>query len=189
MNIGPYSYEEYAKMVESFHGTLAPGLLIGGYMVDYAMKNLPEGEFFDSICETRTCLPDAVQLLTPCSVGNDWLKIFDFGKFAVTLYEKYNGEGVRVYLDVEKLKNWPEVNSWFFKLKPKKEQDSELLFSQIREAGHSVLSLQRVKVEPDKLMRKKGGSSAICPVCGEAYPAEHGDKCRSCAGESPFVSV
>ena len=48
MKIGTYSYEEYVQAVKSFHGTLAPGLLLGGFMVDLALKNVPEGDFFDS---------------------------------------------------------------------------------------------------------------------------------------------
>jgi len=52
MKIGTYSYEEYVQQVISFHGAAAPGLLIGGFIVDLALKNLPEGEFFDAICET-----------------------------------------------------------------------------------------------------------------------------------------
>jgi formylmethanofuran dehydrogenase subunit E len=189
MNIGTYSYEEYVQLVQSFHGTLAPGLLIGGFMVDLALKNLPEGEFFDAICETSVCLPDAVQLLTPCTTGNAWMKVLDFGKFAVSLYDKSSGNGVRVYLDMDKLKNWSEVNSWFLKLKTKKEQDHDLLMGQIKEAGHDILSMQKIKVEPEKLQRKKGGASAVCPVCYEAYPAKDGDKCRSCNGESPYTAV
>lgn len=105
MNICTYSFEEYLHLVKSFHGHLAPGLIIGGFMVDLAMKNLPEGEFFDAVCETPVCLPDAVQVLTPCTIGNGWLSIVHFGRFAVTLYEKYTGAGVRVYLDTEKLNN------------------------------------------------------------------------------------
>ncbi len=188
MNIGTYSYEEYTQVVTSFHGTAAPGLMIGGFMVDLALKNLPDGEFFDAICETPVCLPDSVQLLTPCTIGNGWLTILDFGKFAVTLYEKNSGEGIRVYLDMEKLKNWSEVNSWFLKLKTKKEQDYDLLMSQIRDAGHSMLSMQRVKVDPESISRKKAGPSVICPVCGESYPAKHGDRCRGCAGNYPYIS-
>ncbi|NLV24570.1 MAG: tRNA CCA-pyrophosphorylase [Deltaproteobacteria bacterium] len=187
MNIGTYSYEEYVHLVKSFHGSMAPGLLIGGFIVDLAMKNLPEGEFFDAICETPVCLPDAVQLLTPCTIGNGWLKVLDFGRFAVALYDKDSGKGVRVYLDSEKLKNWSEAWSWFFKLKPKKEQNSELLLGQIKEAGHNMLSLQPVQVDPPSLQRKKLGPVAICPACGEAYPARHGERCRGCQGESPYL--
>jgi len=189
MKIGTYSYEEYVQLVISFHGAAAPGLLIGGFIVDLALKNLPEGEFFDAICETPVCLPDSVQLLTPCTIGNGWMTILDFGKFAVTLYDKKSGDGVRVYLDMEKLKNWSEVNSWFLKLKTKKEQNFELLMSQIKEGGHDMLSMQKVKVEPDKVARKKMGPSANCPVCGESYPVKHGDRCRGCAGESPYISA
>jgi len=68
MKIGTYSYKEYIHLVKSFHGNLAPGLIIGGFMVDLAMKNLPPGEFYDAICETTVCLPDSIQLLTPCTV-------------------------------------------------------------------------------------------------------------------------
>ena len=158
MNICTYSYEEFLHLVKSFHGTLAPGLLIGGFMVDLAMKNLPDGELFDAICETPVCLPDAVQILTPCTIGNGWLSVVPFGKFAVTLYEKYSGRGVRVYLDTEKLNNWPEIRDWYLKKKKKQDQDSEKLFGQIKEAGHGLLSLQKVQVEPEKVRRKKNGS-------------------------------
>ena len=49
MKIGSYSYDEYIHLVKSFHGSLAPGLIIGGFIVDTALKNLPPGEFFDAI--------------------------------------------------------------------------------------------------------------------------------------------
>jgi formylmethanofuran dehydrogenase subunit E len=189
MNICKYSYEEYLDLVKSFHGNLAPGLIIGGFMVDLAMKNLPEGEFFDAICETPVCLPDAVQLLTPCTIGNGWLSIVPFGRFAITLYEKYTGAGVRIYLDTEKLNKWAEVRDWYLKKKKKSEQDVELLFSQIKEAGHGLLSVQKVQVDPGKVRRKKTGPVGFCPVCGEAYPLRDGDSCRNCQGETPYSNV
>lgn len=58
-----HSFEEYARMVEAFHGNTAPGLMVGGFMVDLALKNLPQDGLYDVICETVNCLPDAVQLL------------------------------------------------------------------------------------------------------------------------------
>jgi len=189
MNICTYSYEEYLHLVKSFHGTLAPGLLIGGFMVDLAMKHLPEGEFFDAVCETPVCLPDAVQILTPCTIGNGWLSVVFFGKFAITLYEKYGGRGVRVYLDTGKLNQWPEIRDWYLKKKKKNEQNSELLFAQIKDAGHGLFSIQHVQVDPEKVRRKKMGPVAVCPVCREAYPTRDGEKCRSCQGDSPFTKI
>jgi formylmethanofuran dehydrogenase subunit E len=189
MNICTYSYEEYIHLVKSFHGTLAPGLLIGGFMVDLAMKHLPEGDFFDAVCETPVCLPDAVQILTPCTIGNGWLSVVSFGKFAITLYEKYGGRGVRVYLDTGKLNQWPEIRDWYLKKKKKNEQNSELLFAQIKDAGHGLFSIQHVQVDPEKVRRKKMGPVAVCPVCREAYPTRDGEKCRSCQGDSPFTKI
>ena len=186
MNICTYSLEEYLHLIKSFHGHLAPGLIVGGFMVDLAMKNLPEGQFFDAVCETEVCLPDAVQILTPCTIGNGWLSIVNFGRFAVTLYEKYSGKGVRVYLDAEKLNAWPEVRDWYLKKKKKQDQDKELLMAQIKEAGYGLLGVQKLQVDPEKVRRKKMGPVAICPACGEAYPMRDGDKCRNCQGDTPY---
>ncbi len=187
MNIGTYTYEEYVHLVKSFHGSLAPGLIIGGFIVDLALKRLPPGEFFDAICETPVCLPDAVQLLTPCTVGNGWLTVLDFGRFAVTLYEKQEGEGVRVYLDTEKIKAFSEIHHWYFKLRTKKEQDHQRLIEEIKEAGHGLLGRQRVRVDPVKLRRPKQGLVGTCPSCGESYPLAHGERCRACQGSSPYL--
>ena len=63
MNIGPLSFEEYETRTVAFHGCMAPGLLIGGFMVDLAMRSLPAGALYDVISESAKCLPDAVQLL------------------------------------------------------------------------------------------------------------------------------
>ncbi len=189
MNICTHSYEEYLNLVKSFHGHLAPGLMIGGFIVDMAMKNLPEGEFFDAVSETPVCLPDAVQLLTPCTIGNGWLSIVNFGRFAVTLYEKYTGRGVRVYLDTKKLEAWPEIRDWYLKKKKRSEQNTELLLEQIRQAGHGLLGVQRVQVDPGKVRRKRLGPVGVCPICGEAYPLRDGDKCRNCQGESPYSDI
>lgn len=189
MNIGPYSFDEYIHLVKSFHGHIAPGMVIGGIMVDTALNNTPEGEFFDALCETENCLPDAVQLLTPCTVGNGWLRIVNFGRYAVTLFEKYGGEGVRIYLDPSTLDAWPAIKEWFFKLKPKKDQDSETLYEQIRQAGAGVCKIQNVRIHPRFMEKRSKGSTIICPVCGEAYPSKDGEICRGCGNEKPYTDI
>jgi formylmethanofuran dehydrogenase subunit E len=76
---------------------------------------------------------------------------------------------------------------WFFKLKHKKEQDSQRLIEEIKEAGANLLSVQRVRVRPESIRRKKMGPVAACPQCGEAYPVRDGERCRACGGESPYL--
>lgn len=187
MNIGFDTFEEYIEHVKSFHGSVAPGMVIGGFMVALAKENLPDGEFFDVICETGHCLPDAVQILTPCTIGNGWLKIVDIGRYAMTFYEKYGGAGVRIFLDPEKLKRWDEIQSWFFRLKPKKEQDSHKLLDQIREGGTTLFSMQKVRVHPDFLEKQHKSPIALCSQCREPYPAGDGAICRACQGDSPYL--
>lgn len=185
-----FSLEEFARIVKEFHGSLAPGLLIGGFMVDLALKNLPEGEFFDAISETRTCLPDALQLLTPCTIGNGWLKIFNFSRYAIALYDKSSGEGIRVFIDPAKIEKWPEVKGWFYKLKKKKEQDYQLLLSQIKEAGAGLCSMKKIKMKPELLAGHAHGSRiANCTSCGEAFKIKDGPLCPACRGEDPYVNV
>jgi len=186
MHIGPYTFEEFLSLVKSFHGSAAPGVVLGGIMVEAARGRLAEGILFDAVTETRACLPDAVQLLTPCTIGNGWLKVMDLGRFALSLYDKYTGEGIRVYLDPARVGDFPEIKSWYLKLKPKREQDKDLLLAQIREAGTSILSWQPVALRPQFIGRKSRGNMTICPVCREAFPAQDGGICRACQGEAPY---
>ena len=158
MKIRSLTFEEFVKKVEAFHGYGAPGVVIGGYMVDLAYRHLPEEGLFDALCETAKCLPDAIQLLTPCTVGNSWLVVMNFGRYAVTLYDKKSGKGVRVFVDPAKLEAWPEIKAWFYKLKGKKEQDVSLLMKEIEEAGSDICSVQQVVVA-DRIVKKphRGG--------------------------------
>ena len=186
MKFGNLTYEEYKERIESFHGTVAPGILLGGFMVNLARENLPRDIFFDVICETKTCLPDAIQLLTPCSVGNGWLKILDFGRYAAVFYDKYTGVGIRISIDKSKLDQWDEVETWFLKKKPKDQQDTDRLFEQIVDAGTSLFFIEPAKVHKKHLKKKKMGRTVICPICDETYPESHGSICRGCAQELPY---
>ena len=157
-------------------------------MVDYALSEMETGVLFEAICETAPCLPDAIQLLTPCTIGNGWLKVIDLGRFALSLYDKYQGEGVRVFVDAEKLKGWEEISNWLYKLKAKREQDKDRLLAQIREAGRSILSKSRIRINPQHLGKTSKGAISDCPQCGEPYPKRDGAVCLACQGESPYGS-
>lgn len=163
MPIGPYTFEEFKEKAQEFHGYPAPGLLLGGYMVALAQSRIPEGTLFEAVCETPKCLPDAVQLLTPCSTGNGWLRIVHLGRYAVSLYDKFTGEGVRVWVDARKLARFPEIQSWLMKTKSKKQQNTERLFAEIKMAGHRVCSLTPVRMSPWMMGKKSTGKSGSAP--------------------------
>ncbi len=186
MNIDKYSFDEFKQLAERFHGYAAPGLLLGGYMVALAKRRLPEGTLFEAVSETSKCLPDAVQMLSLCSMGNNWLKVRKLGRYAVTLYDKFTGRGVRVGVSLERLRKWPEYYGWLMKLKPKKEQDTARLMQEIEEAGDSICTVQDVIVFPELLGRKKSFQVSICPGCGEGYPTADGPVCRASQGEGYF---
>ena len=184
-----YFYEEYLELIESFHGHAAPGLVMGGKMVDAALKQMKQGILFDALCETANCLPDAIQLLTPCTVGNGWLKIIHLGRFALTLYDKYEGNGIRVSVDLKQLKKWPEIENWMFSFVAKKDQDSELLSEHIRESGASLFKTETVRIRPQFMKKQHLGKKAVCPLCGESYPVRHGAVCRGCQGDAPYIGA
>jgi formylmethanofuran dehydrogenase subunit E len=188
MNIGKYTFKEFMEMARSFHGYPAPGLLIGGFMVEAVKQNMPEGTLFEAIVETKKCLPDAVQLLTMCSTGNGWMRVINLGKYAVSLYDKYTGKGWRASIDVEKLRQFPEIEAWFLKLKAKQEQDTERLFDEIEQAGDRILTLAPILLKEQAARKKHMSGIKVCPMCQEAYPELDGAICRSCQGENPYLA-
>ncbi|MDX2447089.1 MAG: FmdE family protein [Desulfobacterales bacterium] len=181
-----YTFEESLEMARAFHGYPAPGLIIGVRMVSLAMQQLPENILFDAVSETRSCLPDAVQVLTLCTVGNNWLKVMDLGRYALALYDKFTGKGVRVSIDSLRLKKWPELYAWLYKTKAKHEQDSEALYNDIQTAARHVLNIENIVMQSRYLKKISKGTIDTCPGCGEAFPLNHGKLCRVCQGETPY---
>jgi formylmethanofuran dehydrogenase subunit E len=186
-SIGPYSFEEFLEVAAAFHGNPAPGLILGGFMVDAARERLPEGVLFDAVVETKKCLPDAVQLLTPPSYGNGWMRVVNLGRYGLTFYDKFSGEGYRAWLDPKSLEAWPEIRAWYLKTKPKKEQDRARLFAEIKAAGRDVCRVAPIRVRPGFMAKSHMGAIGVCPVCGEGYPVADGAICRGCSGEAPYA--
>lgn len=185
--VSPEDFDRLLARVRSFHGYPAPGVVLGFFMVEAAKDAMPEGVLYDALVETGWCLPDAVQMLTPCTIGNGWLRVRNFGIYAVSLFNKHTGEGVRVRLDPARLSPYPNIQTWLLKLKPKKDQDTPALLEEIRLAGASVCSVTAIQVRPEHMEKRSKGVIALCPLCGDAYPAVHGKLCRPCRGESPFA--
>lgn len=181
-----YSLEELVELTQRFHGYPAPGVVIGAKMVDIALRRVPAGVLFDAVSETSKCLPDAVQLLTPCTTGNGWLRVMPFGRYALTLFDKHSGRGSRVYIDPVLLDPYPETRYWFFGIKPKRKDRSDRLIDEITQAQDRIYGIQDVRVTPELLSKNPSEQRAICPECREAYPAGHGPICRGCRPETRY---
>lgn len=182
-----YTFIDFSNLVRAFHGSPAPGVLIGGRMVETAMREIPQSILYDAICETSSCLPDAIQLLTPCTCGNGWLKILPIGRFAIALYDKTDGKGVRVWIDGSRLARWPDIHAWFYKTQPKQQQDRERLLNAIQSAGSALFSVRTVQIDSSWLIKTNRGTIIDCPRCGEAYPQQDGNLCRGCQGQTPYM--
>ena len=174
--------EDFITSIARFHGFPAPGVVLGGVMVDWARELIgPEVEA-DAIVETRRCLPDAIQLFTPCTLGNGWMKVLDWDKFALCLFDRKTSDGIRIWYDPAKAESFPLVHSWFMRRVPKREIPLEDLIPDLLAAGRRLISSRAVKLT--RLSgREKKGDIAICPGCGETGAVSGISICASCGGE------
>ncbi len=172
---------DFFNDIESFHGWKAPGIVLGGLMVDWARELIGPSVESDAVVETIHCLPDAVQLFTPCTVGNGWLKILDWDKFALTLYDRRTLGGYRVWFDLGKAQRFPDLYNWYMRRVKKQDLPLDRLLDVILAADRSPLSWRAVRMT-QLFQRNKKGAIAVCSGCGEAYPAAQGDVCLTCQG-------
>jgi formylmethanofuran dehydrogenase subunit E len=179
------SLDNFLREIENFHGWKAPGLVLGGFMVDWAQELIGPDVEADAIAESRHCLPDAIQLFTPCTIGNGWLKILDWDKYALSLYDRKSFDGYRVWLDLEKTRSAPNLYNWYMRLVPKAELPLEVMLETILAAGRSVLSSCPIKMV-SFYQREKKGNIELCQGCGEAYPSAQGSRCLACQGNGYY---
>jgi formylmethanofuran dehydrogenase subunit E len=164
---------EYLNRCIAFHTFPAPGLLIGAFMVDYALELLGArtDEKLYAVCETHKCAPDALQVIAHATYGNNRLRIVNVGKFAITINRASAGDssdGVRVYVDPKKLSRYPTIHTWFTNSPDfNKKTMNNQLFDEIFTAGRAILSSERVRV---KVEQKKKWKAVTCPKCGEMVP-------------------
>ena len=191
--VNPALMQQILRLSE-FHTYPAPGVLIGAFMVDYALELLgvDSDKKLYGVCETPKCLPDALQVMARCTTGNNRLRIVPIGKFAITLNapsESETAEAVRVYVDLEKLKKYATINIWYANSPAfDKHTMKERLQEEIFRAGRNILSSERVRVAVHK---KKKWASVTCPCCGETVPDYliEGDHCGACGSMKYYKKI
>ncbi|MDY6853184.1 MAG: FmdE family protein [Thermodesulfobacteriota bacterium] len=100
------------KRVVDFHGHLCPDLVIGCKTHETAMKTLACKENLDGglivIAENKTSAIDAIQCLSGCTLGNQRLKVHDFGKHKYTFFVSRTGLEVKLSLKEQNFRDEPE---------------------------------------------------------------------------------
>lgn len=179
------SLKEYFKRCIDFHTYPAPGLLIGVFMVDYAVGLLgaAPGEKLYAVSETQKCAPDPLQVILNCTTGNHRLRVIPVGKFAITVNRPSTEpftEGIRVFVDPDKITRYPLIKAWFTNDPSFSQRAMERpLIDEIFRAGRDILSAEKVRV---KVTPKQKWNSATCKVCGEMVPEDLLEQgvCRGC---------
>ncbi|MBF0501764.1 MAG: hypothetical protein HQM09_16620 [Candidatus Riflebacteria bacterium] len=188
------------ERVFAFHTKRAPGIVIAISMVDYARELL--GEVKSVLCavaETEWCLPDAIQVLTGATVGNRYLRIdHELGRYALTLYDRDNGNGIRVFVDISKIDavETPELYKFFTRTRasetaagPARQISNAKVVQEFMRVDRKILTAKRVQLRDSG--KQPIPPAAVCTGCGESFlKLDAGQTvCSCCRGEAYFDEV
>ena len=175
-------FDQFVYDMEDFHGARAPGIIVGALMLDTVLEKVPESPDLVVTVETVTCLPDAAQVLTSCTTGNGRLKVYDWGKFALSAYNRETMKGVRTWVVSDAVAKWPLINDWFNPAQRKgpspRFDDLVPVFFQARS---ELIGVRDVRIVGDDHVFKKK-KTGICEKCGESYNLRCGPVCSACQG-------
>jgi formylmethanofuran dehydrogenase subunit E len=171
----------YLVRAEEFHGHVSPGVVLGGFLLDAAWSRLGDTPYLNAVVETMVCLPDAVQMLTPCTLGNGFMQVLDWGKFALTVYDRETLRGFRAWADRQAIAQLPAIAGWFLRtgLGPALPKDE--VVQHIAAHGPELVGVAPVSL-PQALKSKEKVATGPCPQCGESYPLRFGPSCAACQG-------
>ena len=183
------SLEHYIDLA-SENGAPRSGIILGLRMAMLGLKQLAIDDLEQSprsliaIVETDRCLPDAVELVTGCRLGNRRLKFWDLGKMAATFIFLKSDRAVRV---AAKEISAPEVY-------PSPEVRDEALASAYRtRSDHELFAWEfwRITFQPEELPGYRA-PRVLCAACGEGIAFERQivreDRilCRTCTVDGYF---
>ncbi|MBF0410813.1 MAG: formylmethanofuran dehydrogenase subunit E family protein [Candidatus Riflebacteria bacterium] len=192
--------KKFADECARFHTKDAPGLVIGVEMIDFALDifGKPEDKIL-AVVETAVCLPDVIQTMLGCTLGNRNIKVIpSLGRYAVTIYDRKNGRGVRVAIDLSKIDKdeTPEIFKFFHRTRdPEVETNMEkrkisgsIILSEFYKVGRKILKTENVNV---KIFGKPEiPRAATCQVCFESFLQKNADQeiCLYCSKEEQYYT-
>jgi formylmethanofuran dehydrogenase subunit E len=170
--------KDLLKELGNFRRVVEPGLAYGVKMIQKAreylrIKDLRKANLL-VISETTRCLPDAIQFLCGCTIGNKRLIIKDYGKMAATFIDRDKNLAVRVTISPKFQRQDVQRSKEFLRLKEKRRfEDIESrrlkdAFQILDTPEEELLRIQEVEiVEPLPAVFMPSGI-IFCENCGES---------------------
>jgi formylmethanofuran dehydrogenase subunit E len=190
--------EQLIEKIFAFHHKRAPGIVIGVDMVELALEKLgPIKERLNAVCEGQSCLIDVLQVMTGCTYGNKYLRVINnLGRFALSLFDRFDGRGIRVSVNLKKIdsQKTPEMAKFFTRTRSKdvKEGGQARIDSALKiMAEYAGLQDSILEWEPVHIIDYKKPPmypADICNSCGETFLifASGETRCEACKGEVKY---
>lgn len=188
------SVAEYVAKA-AIEGPPQPGIILGIRMSVLAMKLLEIDEpsryhrKLIVVVETDRCLPDVIELVTGCRLGNRTLKFRDWGKMAASFLDLTRNRAFRVaaqeFIEPEALRSF------------KAHSREEALTQAYTAFANEKLFKWRpavVKFQPEDLPGYRA-KRVLCEKCGEGIGFRREVRrdgltlCRACAGEAYWLPL
>ncbi|HZR46090.1 MAG TPA: FmdE family protein [Candidatus Manganitrophaceae bacterium] len=186
--------EEYVE-AGAKEGAVRSGIILG---IRMALLGLTELGIDDPFLERRSlivfveidrCLPDALQLVTGCRLGNRTLKFKDLGKFAATFVALKTGRAVRIAAK-------ESANRLAIETFPDRPREEALQFAYRRWSDDDLFARQSVRLSlASEALPGARAPRIVCAGCGEGISLgrelllDQTTVCRSCAGERYFEAM
>lgn len=183
--------EEYIQLAAK-DGSTRSGIILGIRLALLGVRELGRlvsaGELRDFIVfvETDRCLPDALELVTGCRLGNRRLKFRDLGKMAATFADAQSGKAIRVAAR----EGWERIAPDRY---PELDKEAALVrvYSSVPDEDLFYSGLVRVEIAPEEVPGYHS-ERTVCDGCGEGVSfgriVHRGGRivCLACAGESYY---
>ncbi|MFQ6003717.1 MAG: FmdE family protein [Candidatus Zixiibacteriota bacterium] len=198
--------ESMLKEIGYFRRILGPGVAYGAKMTLAAkehlkIKDLKKANLF-VVVETDHCLPDAIQFLCGCTIGNRRLIVKDYGKMAATFIDRDARRAIRITISPTLQERDIQHSQELIELKKKRmfeEIESHRLHNTLEISkipDEELLRIQEVEIiEPLPAIFLPTGIVS-CEKCGEStreskIQIRDGKKlCFVCAGvEKPYFKL
>ncbi|MCL0033807.1 FmdE family protein [Thermodesulfovibrionales bacterium] len=172
---------ELEKAVE-FHGHLCPPIVFGVRASELGLEKLraerPEDEEIVAVIENDSCMGDAIQSVSGCTLGKGNLILKNYGKMAVAFINRANGESIRLIVKEKVIEDL--MNSDFGRAKREGHLPRVEMMKMAKEVSQQMMELsdeelfdtKKVQIEPPRPARIF--RSVKCSVCEEYFGEKFG---------------